>query len=189
MLANTVNNKPTRPGYAAVLTPDKFLSKEEEGRLLLCLEKWREEKLRDTTLFLFMLKTGARPSEALLLTWGDINVEDRSVYLRTLKKGMPRILPLTTNLLARIKKLGCVDDNERVFKLSYPRLIQVWAEMRPAKKRPHCLRHTFAVNFYKNSGYDLLLTQQALGHHRLESTSVYLQIHCSVDDFRKAIGD
>lgn len=175
--------------YTGLLTPEKFLAKEEEAKLLVDLERWRDDSPRNTAIILLMLKTGARPSEALNLLWRDINFKDQSVYLRTIKLGRDRIVPLGKNLIYRLQKLGPGEPMDRVFKLSYPRLVEIWNEMRPVKKTPHSLRHTFAVNFYKNSDYNLVLTQAVLGHTKLSSTAVYLQIHASLEDLRAAIGE
>jgi len=40
---------------------------------------------------------------------------------------------------------------------------------------PHALRHTFARELYEDSGHDIVLVMQALGHKSLATTQTYLQ--------------
>lgn len=43
----------------------------------------------------------------------------------------------------------------------------------PSRYSIHALRHTYATNIYKSSGYNLRLVQQRLGHSSPTTTSVY----------------
>ena len=43
----------------------------------------------------------------------------------------------------------------------------------PSNYSIHSLRHTYATNLYKASGYNLRLVQQQLGHSSVSTTSVY----------------
>lgn len=174
--------------YTSSLIPTKFLSKSEEGDLRVILEKYRDEDLRYTTMLLFMLSTGARPSEVVNLLWRDINVSDKSVFIKTLKHGDDRCVPLTKNLLQRFRALGRGNEEDKIFPIGYPMFQNRWYKYRPCKKPLHCLRHTFAVNFYKRSRNDLWLTQKVLGHKRLDTTSVYLAVTATLEQLRKAMG-
>ena len=40
----------------------------------------------------------------------------------------------------------------------------------------HCLRHTFACQLYKASGYNLRLVQKQLGHSKAKTTEVYADV-------------
>lgn len=40
----------------------------------------------------------------------------------------------------------------------------------------HCLRHTYATQIYKASGFNLRLVQQQLGHASITTTSVYSHV-------------
>lgn len=40
---------------------------------------------------------------------------------------------------------------------------------------PHALRHTFARQLYEETGHDVVLVMQALGHKNLQTTQTYLQ--------------
>lgn len=178
--------------YTAALTPHKYLSRTEQAALLAILDGHQSTSLRNTTMFMLMLKVGTRSAETMNLTWHDINFIDKSIYVQSSKGSNDRVLPLTKNLVYRLKLLKAQTsgkDEDRLFNFSLRHLRRIWYEYRPVKKKIHSLRHTFAFNFYHNSRYNLFLTQTALGHKNLQSTAIYLQIHCDLDDFRKAIGD
>lgn len=138
---------------------------------------------------MFMLKTGSRPGEALALEWDDINLKDSSVYIKTQKGGPPRIIPLTKNLIYRLAEMGIGEPKDKVFKISYPYMVDVWNDMRPVKKKPHCLRHTFAKNIFERSDYNLVLTQKSMGHSNIATTSIYLQIHQDFEKLRSVVGE
>ncbi|NIP55435.1 MAG: tyrosine-type recombinase/integrase [Phycisphaerae bacterium] len=40
----------------------------------------------------------------------------------------------------------------------------------------HCLRHTYACQLYKASGYNLRLVQKQLGHSSIRTTEVYAEV-------------
>lgn len=180
----------------ARLTKDLYLSKAEEAHLVATLEKFRDRspiQFRNTTFLLFQLKTGARPREALNLQWQDVDFTEATVYLRTLKKGNPRCLPLGQNLLARLKKLQ-IASPEQPFPFTIATATRVWHDYRPVKKLLYSLRHTFAVNFFLkaseiNPPNALWLTKEALGHTAISRTSIYLQIFATADQMKAVIGD
>jgi len=173
------------PNYA--LTPNKYLLPPEQRHLEGLLEKYREKDLRNTTLLLFMLRVGARPQEVLNVTWGDVNFFCKTVYLKSLKGGRHRNIPMKPDLIVRLKELGVGNDDERIFKIGYGMFRAIWNEFRPVKKKLHSLRHTFAVNLYIKSNYNLRLVQVALGHKNMTTTAIYLEIEMSNAELRKAL--
>lgn len=46
----------------------------------------------------------------------------------------------------------------------------------PARYSIHCLRHTYACELYRASGYNLRLVQKQLGHARIATTQVYADV-------------
>ncbi|MCP4263674.1 MAG: tyrosine-type recombinase/integrase, partial [Planctomycetes bacterium] len=40
----------------------------------------------------------------------------------------------------------------------------------------HCLRHTYACQLYKASGYNLRLVQKQLGHSSIHTTEMYADV-------------
>ncbi len=171
------------PGYS--LTPNKYLLPNEQAYLENLLTKYKVEDLRNTTMILLMLKTGARPSEILNLKWSDFNFVESSVFLKTLKGGKDRVIPLGPDLVDRLTRLR--QPSGKAFNIGYDQFHRIWSLWRPVKKKLHCLRHTFAINLYRSSSFNLKLVQTALGHAHLQTTAIYLDIESSMDDLRKAI--
>lgn len=167
------------------LTQEKYLTPKEQAQLEQLLTKHRFTDPRNTTMLLFMLKVGPRPKELLNLTWGDIN--DGRVFIRTLKNGRNRSIPLSKELMERLDALGPGNSTEHIFKIKSCQFRNIWVTFRPCKKKLHSLRHTFAVNLYRAASYDLRLVQLALGHKNLTTTSVYLEIELNETAFRKAL--
>lgn len=172
---------------SAILTPEKFLTPDEERELLRLLEKYKDEDLRNTTALFFILKTGLRPSEVCNLTWPFVDMKQRTIHVKTLKRGPDRILPIPNQLWHRLSKLDRNPNDPRVFGFGYQRFWQIWRMYRPVEKSLHSLRHTFAVNVFNKSGHNLGLTQQALGHAKISTTSVYLSAICSLNDLKHAM--
>jgi len=54
-------------------------------------------------------------------------------------------------------------------------MIRKYAQRAGIKKRIGChtIRHSFALNFYKNSGHDLVSLQRILGHKNINTTTIY----------------
>lgn len=172
--------------YEYALTPDKYLSKEEEAFLRANLAKHRDGDLRNTTMVLLMLVCGLRAQEVLNLEKEDFNFNDKSLFVKTIKRGRPRIIPLTTDLVLRFKELFERTEGPRLFAISLRHLTRIWWDYRPCKKGTHALRHTAAKNIYQKTK-DFSLAQAFLGHKQISTTAVYLQIQVSADELRDAV--
>lgn len=170
------------------LTPDKYLLQNEQLELLRLLDKYRGTQPRNTLMLLLMIQTGARPQELLNLTWGELDLPGKNMHLRTLKGGRARSIPLTSDVMARLKEYGPREPNERVFRIGYNQFVKIWHIYRPVKKKLHSLRHTFAVNLYQKSNHNVRMVQLALGHRLLSTTMVYLELQTGVEDMRAFIG-
>lgn len=173
---------------AYTLTPMKYLVETEQAHLEALLAVHRFTDARNTTMLFMMLKTGARPQELLNLTWADIDWNAKTVFIKTIKGGRPRLIPMVPILCERLREWTWIDakPDERLFKIEYATFRRIWDTYRPCAKKLHSLRHTFAVNMYRRCK-SLELVQQALGHESLQTTSIYLQIASSMDDMRAAI--
>jgi len=96
----------------------------------------------------FMLMTGARITEALSVTWGDINLNSRTVLIRQTKTGSERYANLPPVLIAAIANIDGRDDP--VFQYEHRNLVKSpWEHTVEragiAKLSPHCCRHGFAT--------------------------------------------
>lgn len=153
----------------------KYLLDNEQAHLAVILERSYGDDPRNVALIQFLLNTGARVTEALNVRVCDLYDEDQTVHIRGIKGSSDRELPLSPALFGALKRL--VSDstgNAPVFDISYSRVRQIWDLYRPANKKIHCLRHTFAINLYKKHR-DLRLVQIALGHRNINNTIVYAE--------------
>lgn len=172
--------------YDYALSPNKYLTKEEEYYLRGILAKFRDTDLRNTTMIMLMLVCGLRSQEVINLSRADFNLDDKSIFIKTIKRGRARIVPLPPDLIFRIKELLESSPEEHLFKMTRMQLCRIWADYRPCKKGTHCLRHTAAKNIYQKTK-DFSLAQAFLGHKMISTTAVYLQIQVDADELRGAV--
>lgn len=167
-----------------MLTPNKYLLPEEEASLRQSLARYRFQDLRNTTMLLFMLETGSRPQECLNVLWSDVSFSQKTVFLRTLKGGRPRTIPLSDDLTARLltlNKQGLV----KPFPINRRRFGEIWHLYRPCQKVLHSLRHTYAHRLYERTK-DVRLVSRCVGHKNVATTDIYLDMEYSLDKLRIA---
>ena len=123
----------------------------------------------------FMLMTGARRSEALSLTWDDVDLENQSAYLAETKNGRLRKLPLRSALIRLLRALPRQDAH--VFPMSLDTLRKAWTRIceaaglvGEAELHAHDLRHE-ALSRVGDAGSKLpgglsLVDLQAFSGHR-----------------------
>lgn len=83
ILKGLVNVNPVKVEYIPQFDPYtrcRFLSEEEEQRLLEAIDVDTQWGLRDYALILFMLRSGRRAGEVLKLRWGDFEVQGEEVW-------------------------------------------------------------------------------------------------------------
>ena len=147
------------------------LTEEEANRLANACQS-AEEKLVVWTL----LDTGLRIAEFCGLERQ--NVDWQSHALRIMGKGAkPRIVPLSCRTQAILEHLLANDDRILLSIRTAQRIVRRVASragiMRPTSA--HVLRHTFAVMSLRK-GIMLPVLQKALGHERLSTTEIYLNV-------------
>ena len=148
---------------------DRWLSEEEESRLLAVSASW----LRD--LVLFALHTGMRMGEILELTWRAVDFSRRTVTVLRSKNGERRTIPVNDTVLRVLKekaRVGCLGSDLVFCSKSYTPMESghLRRSFRLALKKAkieefhfHDLRHTFATRLVQ-AGIDLYKVQQLLGH-------------------------
>lgn len=159
----------------------KYLQAPEFRALTELLEK--SGPTRDTLLIGLALHTGARASEILAIQAADLNHHDKSVMVRGIKGSNDREIPLPSKFYDKLRAYAEPLDG-RLFPISYPRLVQIWHEYRPVKKKFHSLRHTFAIRLYEKTR-DLRLVKIALGHRSIVNTMIYADYHYATSELRK----
>lgn len=141
---------------------------------------------RNALIIQLGLATGARATELLNITKADVNMHDKTIFIRGIKNSNDREIPITDTLFTGIQSYVSSIQSDRLFNISYERLVQVWDMYRPVKKKFHCLRHTFAIMLYKRTK-DLRLVQVALGHRNITNTMIYADYVYSQSELKKLI--
>ncbi len=154
----------------------KALSKIELLEFIENIKGKRIEKV-----FMFCLYSGCRRSEALALTYNDIDFENKTIHIKGTKtKLSDRYIPLfkdCEDLLLNIK-----DKQGKLFKHRADYLTKEFKKV-CSNHKLHDLRHTFATRCLE-CGINIKVVQKWLGHSRLDTTaSIYT--HCQ-DEFVKS---
>lgn len=179
-------DKSTKPQKRYEINRTKFLSDDEQAELNRTLTKYQDTDPRDTTAIWALLHTGARATELLNITGGDLDQREMTVFIRGLKDSDNREIPLPKWLFRRLQLLAPADPTQRIFPFTYNRLRQLWVLYRPAPKKLHALRHTFALNVYRLSK-DILGLKTALGHRSLVNTMIYAEFQYKTAELRRCI--
>ncbi len=148
---------------------DRWLSVEEEARLLQGCAPWLQE------LVTFALHTGMRMGEILELTWRGVDVSRRTVTVFRSKNGERRTIPVNQTVLFVLKEKATL----RSLKTDLVFCSKVFTSMESGHLRRsfrlalskariddfhfHDLRHTFATRLVQ-AGVDLYKVQRLLGH-------------------------
>lgn len=143
---------------------------------------------RDSTILLLSYRHGLRVTEAIGLTWSDIDFSGGSIHINRLKKGISGRHPLRKpELIAlhKLKKELSIDSpylfnsqqgkplSDRYVRMMILKAGQV-ADLNIAV-HPHMLRH--ACGYYlANKGFDTRAIAEYLGHSSLEHTYRYTAI-------------
>lgn len=165
------------------------LSKHEILKFFHYLISYSENLDRDVILFTIIITTGCRKSEILSLKVQDINYEDNTILFPKTKHYQSRTVPLRKDL-AKYIKIYCDQNNlinsEQLFDLTPIELNNVFKKYLKLANLPdvrlHSLRHTFAT-FMTESGADITVVQQLLGHSDLFTTKGY--VHANIIQNRK----
>jgi len=169
-----------------LITPDKYLSTSETKQLtttiddaaILAKSKGRFAPVRDNAIIHLALGTGLRVSELTSLKVDHIHFKRGSNQIVVYKgKGdKDRIVTINNNLKSIIQQymdyhpsvyLFPSERGEQLTRSGIQQIFKKWANS------IHSLRHTYATNLYKASGYNLRLVQKQLGHSSISTTQVY----------------
>ena len=172
-----------------------FLSVDDVFRLLGSVRGIGLLEARDRALLELLYSTGVRVSELVGLSWGEIDFTLGLV--RVLGKGSKeRVVPVGEVALQALgdyraeqaKQLGCLPAGDeavflnrrgqRITTRSVARAVEkhLKAAGIPVRMGPHGLRHTFATHLL-NSGADLRVIQELLGHTSLSTTQRYTHVN------------
>ena len=173
----------------------KIISPKTSKRLPVFVEQVKMEQLlneidfgvgflaqRDRLILELFYFTGIRLSELINLKNKDINYSDSTILVLG-KRKKERLIPLTSDILSKIKKLNAsnkskylftTDKGKQISTKQVYRLVNKYLSMVTTlgKKSPHILRHTFATHML-NNGADINAIKELLGHANLSATQVY----------------
>ncbi|MFU2208098.1 tyrosine-type recombinase/integrase [Solidesulfovibrio sp. C21] len=160
-------DKPSLPGGRA-----RRLDPDEEKRLL------EECDFEFALIVRFALATAMRRGEIADLTWENINIEARTVFLPKTKNGESRTVPLSPDALAVLVALPCAISG-RVFPLlrDPDRVSKMMA--RTARKAGledlhfHDLRHEATSRLFENTDLDVMEIKGITGHKSMQMLARY----------------
>ena len=137
------------------------------------------------TLIRFLYYTGCRISEAILLTWPAISPAPDGGHWATLygKGGKTRTVRLTDHLWQDLDTLDTRQSPDlRVFPVVR---VTAWRWVKSAATRagippdrivsPHVFRHSHATHAIE-AGANIMAVKEQLGHARLDTTQIYLNL-------------
>jgi len=172
-----------------------FLSVDDAFQLLGGIKIKTGLDVRDLAVLEVFYSTGIRVSELVGLNWADIDIH--LGIIRVIGKGSKeRIVPIGKVALEALEKnsqelrkkwnLPCKGQTavflnnrgERITTRSVARIVEKHLKQAgiPIKMGPHGLRHSFATHLL-NSGADLRVIQELLGHASLSTTQRYTHLN------------
>ena len=172
-----------------------FLSVDDAFQLLAGVKIKTDLDVRDRAVLEVFYSTGVRVSELVGLNWADIDFQ--LGIIRVVGKGSKeRIVPIGEVALRALRdysqelrkkwNLPCKGQiavflnnrGERITTRSVARIVEKHLKQAgiPIKMGPHGLRHSFATHLL-NSGADLRVIQELLGHASLSTTQRYTHLN------------
>jgi len=155
----------------------ELLNDDEVDRLINACDTFREKFVVWT-----LLDTGLRLSEFADLKKDNIQWQERRLVIYGKggpygKKTKRRIVPITDRVRKLIEYHFAENNNTGMVKRTVARIVKKVADKAGISKpvSPHVLRHTFSVNCIKK-GVSTRALQTLLGHNRLTTTEIYLNL-------------
>jgi integrase len=166
---------------------DRYLSREEYGRLLQVIQR---DHPRQVPAFVVSVYTGMRWSEQFSLTWSQVNIKQGKVRLIWTKNGTARNVPLNSTALAAFaeqRKLVAHQPTDPIFPEAGD-YCRFWFEPSLAEAEIsdytwHNNRHTFC-SWLAIAGVSLKEIQELAGHKTITMSARYA--HLSPDATRTA---
>jgi integrase len=139
------------------------------------------------------LNTGMRRNEILTLTWGNVDLNQKIIYIVKTKSGKNREVPVNEELFSLLYDMKTTSKSEYVF--TNPDTMQPFKSIRHSfenacrragiiRLRFHDLRHTFATRLVRK-GVDVETLRSLLGHFSITVTERY--IHTAAEQKRQAV--
>lgn len=175
----------------------KFLSDEELNNLL---EELKKHSYSVYLMALISADSGLRAGEIFKLTWADVSLEEKMLFLRDTKNGKNRFAYMTNRVAEEFSKLTQGEGNEFVFQSktgskiehvsrTFERAVKALGlndgiTDRRQKVVFHSLRHTFASRLVQKR-VSLYEVKELLGHSDIAMTQRYS--HLANETLREAV--
>jgi integrase/recombinase XerD len=153
----------------------------EEVKNLIGAAKTKKSEL----LIKMLYASGLRVSELVNMKKGDLELAQKTGWVRKGKGAKDRMIILSENLVEEFQKYLPVITSEFVFVgrkgplsvRNVQKIISKTAKRAGITKKvtPHTLRHSFATHLLED-GTDIRVIQELLGHSNLQTTQIYTQI-------------
>lgn len=165
---------------------DKYIpTRHDLLRFLQSLIKYSSNLDRDLMFFILMISTGSRSSEIIHMKVRDVDYLNGTIYVEKTKNKSSKYIVLRDGMGLVIKRfvekysIGkddyLINENKKPLKLG--ELQAQFEKYLQLANLPlftlHKLRHAFAT-IMAESGADVLVIQQLLGHKKLDSTNMYI---------------
>lgn len=175
----------------------RFLTIEEEKELFNVIESSADNNTKPyihlKPLIICALQTGMRRAEIFNLKWSQIDFKKGFIEVLKTKSGKARKIPISPRLDTVLRDIFTFSNSEYVF--INPATNKPYVDIKKAFSsvlekagisnfRFHDLRHTVATRMVE-SGADLLVVQEILGHDNIQTTMRYA--HPVPDNKRQAI--
>lgn len=162
------------------------------------MKYYKRDRERDLAINALMLGSGLRLSEVVSLNIGDISFDQNRVTVirKGDKKDSVRIASFAMEYLANyisIRDTRYHPDKyenalfvsiskgaaKRITGSAIEKMVEKYSSQFKVRVTPHKLRHTLATRLYQQSGGDLVLTAQQLGHSSTLTTNLYVHVENS----------
>lgn len=194
------------PNKRTVSGIPRHLTKGEETALIAAPDQKTVRGRRDHTLLLFLLRTGARVSEAVGVDAADLHLERPEQVVLHGKGRKLRVIPLVADVARALRSL-CAERGigssehrpvfvgargERLTRFGATHVVRRAVRrgsvraptLSDARVSPHLLRHTLAMRLLR-SGSELVTIQAWLGHAQVSTTHRYAE--ADVEMMRKSL--
>lgn len=170
----------------------KHLTEDQVGKLLAWTKNFPYycdyERTRATAIISTFIYTGIRKAELLDLKFNDVDLENKTLFVRLGKCGKDRLIPLHPSLIEilsdylkdrkRLKKccphfFTSLTRDAGLGETALKRLVLKLRTKSGIHFYPHLLRHTFATLMLEG-GCNLYALSKMMGHSDIKTTTIYL---------------